>query len=277
MLQVSSGALAALVFILLVCFILPIAIYYVMYRFSDSRFKTFGKGALIYFVVRFVIEMPVNVIINHYADMSKNVPVYALYLFLICPLIFVGVNFAAIKFFGGEISSTGNSLMYSSGYVTMQNAVEVGFVGVMYFVTLLGIRSAGANYIIVSDADYISASDVVSSSNLVTESIYAEMQELCNMPASYFLVMGLERLWIIAAYSAMLLVIWLAVKKRGTLPLLGAAFAMRMLASLPTILSDLGVISQKWISVTLIIAILVIICAAAVICWRKFIDMEEQS
>lgn len=276
MLQVSSGALVALVFVLVVCFILPIAIYYVLYRFSDSKFKTFGKGALAYFVVRFVIEMPVNVIISHYTDMSKNTPVYALYLFIICPMIFVGINFAAIKFFGSEILSTGNSLMYSLGYVAVQNAVEVGFVGAMYLITLMGIRSSAAEYIVVSDADYVSASNLLSGSNLVTESIYAEMQELCSMPASYFIAMCLERLWVIAAYSAMLLIIWLAVKKRGALALLGAALGMRMLASLPTLLTDLGVISNKWISVAIIISILIVICACAVICWRKFIDRDEQ-
>lgn len=273
MLQVSTGALVALAFVLVVCFILPIALYYVMFRFSDSRFKTFGLGAIAYFVARFVVEMPLGVVISHYTNLSENVPVYALYLFVLCPLIFVGINFAAIKRFGQEILSTGNSLMYASGYVTLQNIVEVGFVGAWYFSTLLGIRSVGI-YWVVSDADYASASDVVSASNLVSESIYAEMQELCGMSASYFTAMCLERLWVIAAYSAMLLVIWLAVRKRGTLPLLGAAFGMRLLASLPTFLSDLGLISGAWLSVV-IIAILLVICAAAALCWRNFIDKQN--
>lgn len=276
MLQVSTGAVVALALVLAVCFLVPIALYYVMYRFSDSKLKTFGFGALIYFVVRFVFEMPISLLLSRSANLSENAPLYALYLFLLCPLIFVGVNFAVFKFRGGDIVSTGNSLMYASGYVTLQNIVEVGFVGVWYFVTLLGIRSVGS-YLVVSDADYASASDVVSASNLVSESIYAEMQTLCDMSASYFISMCLERLWVIAAYSAMILVIWLAVRKRGALPLLGVAFGMRMLAGVPTFVSDLGLISQKWLSVTVIIALLLIICAAAAVCWQKFIDKEEQA
>lgn len=277
MLHVSLGVLTALIFIMLVCFILPIALYYVMYRFSDSRFKTFGKGVIAYFILKFVIEIPVSVIINRYANIPENVTAYALYLFLICPLIFVGINLVAVNFLGREISSTGDSLMYSSGYTTLQNVVEVGFVSVMYFITLQGIRSAGGNYIVVSEADYVSASNAVGASNLVTDSIYAEMQELCNMPVSYFLSMGFERLWTIAVYSAIILVIWLAVKKRGALPLLLIAFGMRALASLPIMLGELDVISNKWISVAVTVAILVVICAAAVICWRKFIDKENKA
>lgn len=275
MLQVSTGAVVALGFILAVCYLLPIALFYVMYRFSDSKFKMFGVGAMAYFTTRFVVEMPVGLLISHYTNLSENTPVYAVYLFLLCPLIFVGVNFAALKIFGKDILSTGNSLMYASGYVTLQNIVEVGFVGAWYFTTLLGIRSVGS-YIVVSDADYASASDVVSASNLVSESIYGEMQELCGMPASYFVSMCLERLWVVVAYSAMILVIWLAVRKRGALPLLGAAFGMRLLASVPTFLSDLGAVSSKWVSVTIIVAILIIICAASVVCWRNFIDKEER-
>ena len=277
MLHVSLGALAALIFVMLVCFILPIAIYYVMYRFSDSRFKTFGKGIAVYFVLRFVIEIPVNVIINHYADMSKNMTAYLLYLLLVCPIIFTGINFVAIKFFGREISSTGNSLMYSLGYTTFQNVVEVGLVSVMYFITLQGIRSVGGNYVVVSEADYVSASNAVSASNLVTDSIYAEMQELCNMPALYFLSMAFERLWTIAVYSAVILVIWLAVKKRGALPLLFAAFAMRILAGVPMMLGELDIVSNKWISAAVTAGTLVVICAAAAVCWRKFIDRENKA
>ena len=275
MLQVSTGAVVALGFVLVVCYLLPIALFYVMYRFSDSKFKTFGVGVMAYFTARFVVEMPIGIIISHFTHLSENTPVYAVYLFLLCPLIFVGINFAALKIFGKDILSTGNSLMYATGYVTLQNIVEVGFVGAWYFITLLGIRSVGS-YLVVSDADYASASDVVSASNLVSESIYSEMQELCSLSASYFTSMCLERLWIIAAYSAMLLVIWLAVRKRGALPLLGVAFGMRLLASVPTFLSDMNVISSKWASVVIIVAILIIICAAAVLCWRKFIDEEDR-
>lgn len=275
MLQVSTGALAALGFVLAVCYLLPIALFYVMYRFSDSKLKTFAVGAMGYFTTRFAVEMPIGLIISHYTNLSENTPVYAVYLLLLCPLIFVGVNFAALKIFGKDILSTGNSLMFASGYVTLQNIVEVGFVGAWYFITLQEIRSVGS-YIVVSDTDFASASDMVSASNLVSESIYAEMQTLCSMPASYFISMGLERLWGIVAYSAMILVIWLAVRKRGALPLLGVAFGMRLLAGVPTLLSDRNVIESKWVSVSMIVAILIIICAAAVVCWRKYIDKEDR-
>lgn len=281
MLQVSVGALIALGFIMLVCFILPIGLFYTFYRLSDSSFKMFGIGAAAFFTVKFVAELPVNAILEHYWPLAEHHAVYGTYLLLFCPLAFVGVNFAALKLFGKHFDTTGNVLMYGSGYTALQNVVEAGMVSFMYFITLWGIRSCGANYVVVSDADYVSMSDVVSRSNLVTESIYTEMRQLCDMPTIYFVSMCLERLWLIVVYSAVVLVIWLAARKSASLSesltLLGIAFGMRLLAGLPTVLGSLGVISAGWISALLIIAILLADSAAAVLCWRNKLGGEHMN
>ena len=60
----------------------------------------------------------------------------------------------------------------------------------MYFLTLMDIRSRGGLLTVVSDADYVSATDSVSASDLVTESVYREMAALCGKPVSYY--MGLS-------------------------------------------------------------------------------------
>ena len=55
MLQVSMGALVSLVIILLVCFVLPLAFFYVLYR-AECKFKTMAIGALAYLVCGIIAD-----------------------------------------------------------------------------------------------------------------------------------------------------------------------------------------------------------------------------
>ena len=276
MLEVSAGALTALIFIMLVCFVLPIALFGAFYRLSDSTLRMFLVGAGTFFTVKFVAELPVNAILEHYWPLASHPWVQGAYLLGFCPLAFVGINYAALRIFGRDIRATGHALMNATGYTALQNMVEAGAVSAMYFITLWGIRSAHTPYTVVSDGDYISMTDVVSKSSLVTETIYAEMQELCATPTMYFVSMCLERLWLIVVYSAVILVIWLAVRKSvsaaGTWLLLAAALGMRGLAGLPNVLAALGTLKAGAASALLIAAILLIDVAAAVVCWRKMTD-----
>lgn len=274
MLHVSGGAIASIILLLVICFILPVFLYYLLFRFSDSNIKTFGIGAAAYFVGGLILDLFLLSIIGFFTDITQNVSVYLLYSLILSPAIFVALNFFAIKFFGKNMITTGNSLMYSAGYASLQNIMSVGFVSAGYLITLLDIKSSGG-YIVVSDSDYASYSDMVSASNLVSQSVFDELANLCSTPASYFLTLCLDRLWIIAVHSAILLVIWLAVRKVNSLPLLGAAFGMRILVGVPTMLNDLSVISNKWLLAAIIIIIAVLVWVIAVMCWKKFIDRDN--
>lgn len=274
MLHVSGGAIASIILLLVICFILPIVMYYLFFKFSDSSIKTLGIGAAAYFIGGLILDVFILSIIAFFTDITKNIPVYLLYSLILSPVIFVAFNFFAIKLFGKDIKTTGDSLMYSTGYVSLQNILSVGFVSAGYLITLLNIRSSG-EYVVLSDSDYASYSDTVSASNLVSQSIFDELKDLCDTPASYFITLCLDRLWIIAVYSAILLVIWLAVRKVNSLPLLGAAFGMRILVGVPTMLNDLCTVINKWVSLAVIIIIAVLVWVIAIMCWRKFIDRAD--
>lgn len=274
MLNASWGSIASIGLILTVCFILPIVIYYLLFRFSDSNLKTFGIGAATYFVGGLILDTLILSIIRIFTDVTKNTPVYLIYLLILSPAVFVAFNFFAIKIFGKNMKTTGDSLMYSTGYVTLQNLIAVGFISFGYLVTLLDIKFS-SGYIVVSDSDYASYSDMVSATNLISQSTFDELKSLCATPASYFLMLCLDRLWVIAAYSAILLVIWLAVRKADKLPLLATAFGLRILVGIPTMLSDLRLISNAWISFGIILIIAVAVWVIAVMCWKKFIDRPD--
>lgn len=272
-LEVSVGSLIALGLLLVVCFLLPIGLFYALYQLSEGNFKMFGIGAAAYFVLRFIIELPTSAFLEHFAHMREHPAIYAVYLLLICPLFFVAVHFIVLKFFGNHIETTGHALLYLAGYVTLQNIVEVGFVSAWYFVTLLSIRSAAAQYTVVSEGDYVSMSEITDPAYLVTDGIFAEMQQLCGMTPGYFLSLCAERLWIIVAYSAIVLVVWLSMRKgRILLPVLGFAFVMRMLASLPAALNVCGVLPAGLASGIVTAIVLIILCVMAVFCWRRYID-----
>ena len=273
MLQVSWGALAALLLLLAVCFVLPLGLFGALFKLADGKFKTCGIGAGAYFLGGFVVEVLLLASIGALTDMSKNVPVYLLYSLLVSPAIFMAVNYFVMKRFGKDVlDSTGDALTYSVGYSGLQNMFTTGFVALMYFVTLWNIRSHGGSYVVVSESDYVSYSNLVSTSNLVTDRIYGEMQELCSRPAAYFLSLCLDRLWVIVVYAALLLVVWLAVKKSRKLPILGIAYGMRLLIGLPTILSDFHLIANAWVSAAIVVLISVVVWVAAIFCWKRYID-----
>lgn len=273
MLQVSWSALAALLLLLIVCFVLPLGLFGVLFKLAEGRLKTCGIGAGAYFLGGFVVEMLLLASIGALTDMTRNVPVYLLYSLLVSPAIFMAINFFVMrKFAEKDLNSTGDAMMYSVGYSGLQNLLTTGFVALMYFVTLWSIKSHGGSYVVVSESDYVSYSNLVSSSNLITDTIYEQMQELCSRPAAYFLSLCMDRLWIIVVYAALLLVVWLAVKKSHKLPLLGIAYGMRLLIGLPTILSDLHVISNPWISAAMVVLISVVEWVAAIFCWKRYID-----
>ena len=273
MLQVSWGALAALLLLLAVCFVLPLGLFGALFKLADGKFKTCGIGAGAYFLGGFVVEVLLLASIGALTDMSKNVPVYLLYSLLVSPAIFMAVNYFAMKRFGKDcLDSTGDALTYSVGYSGLQNMFTTGFVALMYFVTLWSIKSHVGGYVVVSESDYVSYSNLVSASNLVTDRIYQQMQELCSRPATYFLSLCLDRLWIIIVYAALLMVVWLAVQKSRKLPILGIAYGMRLLVGLPTILSDFHLIANAWVSVVIVVLISVVVWVAAVFCWKRYID-----
>ena len=219
MLQVSWSALMALLLLLVICFVLPLGLFGALFKLADGRWKTCGIGAGAYFVGGFVADVLLPTGIRAVTDMNQNMPVYMLYSLLLSPAIFMAVNYFAMKKLGkDELNNTGDALMYSVGYAGLQNMVTTGFVAAMYFVTLWSIKSNGGSYVVVSESDYVSYSNLVSASNLITDSIYAQMQELCSRPATYFLSLCMDRLWVIVVYAALLLVVWLAVKKTNKLP-----------------------------------------------------------
>ena len=277
MLTVSMGALISLAVIMLVCFVMPFALFYVLYRYADGKVKTLLFGAAAYLACGVIIDTLIATLLDMIGGINSNAVLYLLYAVVLSPAFFILVNYFIIKRFGADnIKTTGDSMMYSLGYSSAFNILSTGLISVMYFLTLLDIRNRSGQFLVVSDADYISMTDVVSKSSLVTETIYAEMQELCATPTMYFVSMCLERLWLIVVYSAVILVIWLAVRKSvsaaGTWLLLAAALGMRGLAGLPNVLAALGTLKAGAASALLIAAILLIDVAAAVVCWRKMTD-----
>lgn len=277
MLQVSGGALASLILLLVICFVLPIGLFTLLYRVADGKIKTLGLGAAAYFVAGFVFDVFLLIVIRQFTDMTTNTAMYMVYSLVLMPLIFIVINYWIMNHLGkGKLlETTGDSLMYSVGYTSLQNVITTGFLAVVYFLSLMDIKSSGGRYVVISDSDFVSYSDTVSASNLINESVYRQMQELCGRSASYFLSLCLDRLWIIVAYAAVLLVLWLAVRKAEKLPLLGFALVMRLLAGLPMIISDFGLIKNTWLAGGVSAGIAVVLWIAAVFCWRAFIDSED--
>lgn len=271
MLHVSGATIAATILLLIICFILPLVLFYVLYKFADGKIKNLLTGAAAFFVGGFILDTLALHLVSMLSDISKNMPVYFLYTLLISPAIFLLTGFVAIKCFGKEMKNTGDALMYTVGYVGLQNILLVGIGEFMNLLNMFSMNSSNG-YVVVSDSNYASYSDIVSASNLISESGYEYLVNLSGRSASYVLAMCVDRLWIFAAYGAVMLVIWLAVRKQGGLPLLAAAFGMRMLITVPSILSELKVITNAWIIIPIAIAITVVIWFAAIALWKKHID-----
>ena len=145
----------------------------------------------------------------------------------------------------------------------------------MYFLTLLDIRSRSENYLIVSDADYVSASNTVSATNLINESVYKEMVKLCSEPVSYYITFIVNCLWAVAVFAALMIVLWLAVRKTEKFILIAFAYVMRLLITLQDIFNRFHVEKGSWISYFVMAVILVTVWAAAIFCRKNFIDSED--
>ncbi len=273
-LHVSGMTVAATVLLLIICFILPIALYYFFYKFVDGRGKVLGVGAAAFFAGGFVLEMTAQHIVYLFTDMSANIPVNLVYNFIFSPILFVLANYLAMRLFGGEMKTTGDALTYSTGYTGLQNMLMVGFAELINFINLLSVNGMGS-IVVVSDADYASYSDLVSASNLLSETTFNHMQNLCDRPISYLLIMCVDRLFIMAAYAAILLVVWLAVRKKGGTPLLAVALGMKIIIAVPAVLGDINVIESMWILMPMAFAATVAVWVIAIFCRKKFIDNTD--
>ncbi len=274
MLQVSGMAIASIVLLLIICFMLPAAIYYFLLKNADGHGKVLLTGAIAFFAGGFILEMAMQNIVYMFVDMSKNIPINLLYNLIFSPLLFVLVNFIAIRLFGDAMKTTGDAITYSTGYTGLQNILMVGVAELFNLITMINIGNA-SNYVVVSDSDYISYSDMVSATNLLPESSFNQLQNLCNRPISYILVMCIDRLFIMAAYTAVLMVIWLAVRKKGGTPLLAAAFGMRIIIGIPAILGEIKVIESLWILMPMAFVATVIVWVIAIVLRNKFIDNPD--
>ena len=276
MLHVSMGALVSLVIILLICFVLPFALFYVLYRFADGRVKTFLIGAVAYVAVGVIADSMLQMLLESISKVSTNHLLYLLYAVILSPAAFIAINYLIVKRFGKEtIKTTGDSMMYAFGYSTAFNVLSTGIIAIMYFLTMLDIRSRAESYIVVSDADYVSASETVSGTNLINESVYREMMLLCKQPVSYYMSFIITCLWSIAIYAAVMIVLCLAVKKSEKLILLAFVYVIRLFITLPDIIDHFSVIKRTWISYLVMAVILIVVWAAAIFCRKIFIDSED--
>lgn len=278
MLTVKFGALVLLVILLLICFVLPIALFYLLYRFADCKIKTLAIGALVYIAGSVIIDTVIAMGLGVLGDMETNAAVYLLYAVLLSPAAFIAVSYFAIKRFGADnMKTTGDSMMYSLGYSAAQNIISTGIIGVMYFLTMLNIRDRAGSFIVVSDADYVSYTDAVSSGDIINETVYRQMLSLCNEPMSYYVSFCLHCLWVIAVNAAIFLVLWLAVRNSGRYIVIGYAFVMRLLITLPDLLGRFGLMPGGWLSGLISFVIMIAVWAAAILCRRSFIDIPEES
>ena len=276
MLQVSMGALVSLVMIILICFVLPFALFYVLYRFADGKVKTLLIGGAAYLVGNVVADTIIVMILDAISNINTNSIIYLFYAAVLSPAAFIAINYFIMKRFGKDnLRTTGDSMMYSLGYSTLSNVLSTGIIAVMYFLTLLDIRSRSENYLIVSDADYVSASNTVSATNLINESVYKEMVKLCSEPVSYYITFIVNCLWAVAVFAALMIVLWLAVRKTEKFILIAFAYVMRLLITLPDIFNRFHVEKGSWISYFVMAVILVTVWAAAIFCRKNFIDSED--
>ena len=277
MLQVSMGALVSLVIILLVCFVLPLAFFYVLYR-AECKFKTMAIGALAYLVCGIIADTMLVMGLDAIAEVQTNTLMYILYASLLSPVLFVTVNYFLIRRLGAlSMKTTGDSLMYALGYGTLCNIVSTGIVAIMYFLSLLDIKERGEYFRVVSDADYVSLSDKVSGSDIiVNETVFGQMRMLASQPVSYYMGFIFNCLWVFAIYGAIFMVIWLSVKKKEKKLLLAFAFVIRLFATLPDVLDHFKLIGSRMVSGVISLVVLILVWIAAILCRKVFIDAEEE-
>ena len=75
--------------------------------------------------------------------------------------------------------------------------------------------------------------------------------------------------------AAMMLVIWLAVRKTDKVILLAFSYVIRLFITLPDILERFHIVTSPWMIQTAKIAVLVIVWVAAVFCRKTFIDSKD--
>ena len=56
MLHVSMGALVSLVVIMLICFVLPFVLFYLLYRYADGKVKNLLIGAAAYIACGVIVD-----------------------------------------------------------------------------------------------------------------------------------------------------------------------------------------------------------------------------
>ena len=104
----------------------------------------------------------------------------------------------------------------------------------------------------------------------ITDEPPAEEETVYQYPDNAF-----NCLWVLAVYAAIFIVIWLAVKKTEKKLLLAFAFFIRFFSTLPDILQHFRLVENKWVSLVISAAILVLVWTAAIFCRKTFIDAED--
>ena len=92
---------------------------------------------------------------------------------------------------------------------------------------------------------------------------------------SYYVIFCINCLLVIAAYAAVMMVVWLAVKKSNKVLILAFAFIIRLFIIMPDILDRFKVISNVWVSQAVSVVVLAIVWIGAIFCRRTFIDSED--
>ena len=93
MLQVSMGSLISLVIIMLLCFVLPLVLFYMLYRYADGKVKTLGIGAAAYIACGMVADTALAMLFEMISSVETNVVTYLLYSVVLSPVLFILLNY----------------------------------------------------------------------------------------------------------------------------------------------------------------------------------------
>lgn len=199
---VPSLTIAGFVFSLLVTFILPVVLLFVLKKKLQVRYADFFIGCAVFVIFATLLEQILHAVVFLLTGtaLQKNIFLYGLYGGLAAATFEETGRFIAMKFFMKNTLSKRSAVMYGAGHGGIEAILVVGF---MYVYNMI--------YAVMINSGSMEASLAALDPEIAQQTIKV-LEPLWTTPSYIFFLAGIERILAICLQIALSVIIYKAVK-----------------------------------------------------------------
>lgn len=260
--EVSTAAMAGMIFSAVIAIGLPVLLLVMVKVKLHTRIADAGIGALTFVLSALILEQILHMIMLNLLGetLTENIWLYALYGGLAAGLFEETGRFIAMKFWMKKRLSKESSIMYGVGHGGIEAVLLVGFASISNLITAFMINSGQIEGALSTIEEGVGK-----------ETAIQGLSVLWTTPGYQFFLAGVERVSAIALHICLSYLVYRAVKygmKKYYLLAIGLHFLVDALTVLLANYAPLVVLE---------VVLLVAVGVLAVIVWRMYMGEDERT